>query len=460
MLLMISFTQLQQRASQRWLIGLDNQQLIELAAQRVQALTHLSANRTSPTVLLAASDPVDFLAGLIAACSLNCPLFLGNPHWVEAEWQPVLALAEPDVIWGAEKWRSAKVRRQGSRNPKPQPGWIMIPTGGSSGQIRFAIHTWETLTAAVRGFQAYFHVEQIHSCCVLPLYHVSGLMQFLRSFVTGGKLAVLPFKTFEQHLPDLPDLELHELHPSEFFLSLVPTQLQRLLHSPTVEKLAAFQTIFLGGAPAWASLLETARAYALRLAPTYGMTETAAQIVTLSPDDFLQGATGVGAVLPHARVQVCDSTGGAASIGEVGSIMVQSCSLMLGYFPDATQATEFQTDDVGFFDAVGNLHIVGRNSQKIITGGENVFPAEVEAAIRATGLVRDVSVVGMPDQTWGEAVTAIYVPSSPEVNISALQTAIAPQLSKYKHPKQWIVVDSLPRNVQGKINYDMLKQIL
>lgn len=446
---MSALTHLQQRASQPWLIGLDCQGLVELAALRVQELTQLQATLPLPTVLLAESDSINFLAGLIAACSLNCPVFLGNPHWAEAEWQQVLALAGPDVIWGEGKWADGQIGKWG--RSQAQPGWIMIPTGGSSGQMRFAVHTWETLTAAVHGFQKYFQVEQIHSCCVLPLYHVSGLMQFLRSFVTGGKLAVLPFKSFEQHL--------EQLHPSEFFLSLVPTQLQRLLHSPTVEKLSQFQTIFLGGAPAWPSLLETARVHRLRLALTYGMTETAAQIATLKPDDFLQGANSVGAVLPHATVQIYDS-GCTAQIGEVGSIVIQSSSLMLGYFPDATGATSFQTDDLGFWDTQGNLQIVGRNSQKIITGGENVFPAEVEAAIRSTGLVRDVSVVGMPDQTWGEAVTAVYVPSSPEVTISALQAAIAPRLSKFKHPKQWIIVDSLPRNVQGKINYNMIKQIL
>jgi O-succinylbenzoic acid--CoA ligase len=449
MLVMTPFSYLQHRAAHNWLVGLDSQRLVERAALRMQELSH--STQPPPTVLLAESNPVDFLAGLIAACSLHCPVFLGNPQWAEAEWQQVLALAEPDVIWSEGKWRNGEMGKWGEK-PRPQPGWIMIPTGGSSGQIRFAIHTWETLTAAVSGFQTYFQVEQIHSCCVLPLYHVSGLMQFLRSFVTGGKLAILPLKTFEQHL--------HQLHLEEFFLSLVPTQLQRLLQLPNIESLAQFQTIFLGGASAWDTLLETARSHRLRLAPTYGMTETAAQIATLKPNDFLQGATGVGAVLPHATVQICDSTGGVADIGEVGAIVVESSSLMLGYFPDATQPTAFQTDDLGFLDALGNLHIVGRNSQKIITGGENVFPAEVEAAIRSTGLVRDVSVVGMPDQTWGEAVTAIYVPRSPEVNILALQTAITPRLSKYKHPKQWIVVDSLPRNVQGKVNYEMLKQIL
>lgn len=119
----------------------------------------------------------------------------------------------------------------------------MIPTGGSSGKIRFAIHTWETLTAAVRGFQEFFAVEQINSCCVLPLYHVSGLMQFLRSFTTGGKLIVVPFKTLESLTSPFNFAE--QFAPANSFLSLVPTQLQRLLQRPAaVDWLTQFRIIF------------------------------------------------------------------------------------------------------------------------------------------------------------------------------------------------------------------------
>lgn len=310
-------------------------------------------------------------------------------------------------------------------------------------------------------------MEQIHAFCVLPLYHVSGLMQILRSLLTGGRLAILPFKQLEHSLTQsaidssilLQSISgLTQPFDSEpFFLSLVPTQLQRLLQNPVaVDWLQQFPTIFVGGAPAWPELLTIARQQQLPLAPTYGMTETAAQIATLKPHQFLQGATGCGQILPHARVEIKD----AASAADVGLITIQAKSLMLGYFPDATRPEQFWTDDLGYLDTQGILHVVGRNSQKIITGGENVFATEVEAAIRATGLVNDVCVVGMPDQTWGEVVTAVYVPSSAAVSQFELKAALAPRLSSFKHPKQWIAVDTLSRNAQGKINPEYLKQIL
>lgn len=460
MLVMIPLTHLQRRASKPWLVGLDSQQLVALTTQRLQELTHLQLVTPFPTVLLTEAEPANFLAGFIAACTLHCPIFLGNPDWADLEWQQALATAQPDLIWGAQPKPILALSPPSKCNiPPARPGWIMIPTGGSSGQIRFAIHTWQTLTAAVAGFQAYFQVEQVNTCCVLPLYHVSGLMQFLRSFVSGGKLILLPFKALESRLD--------EFEPADFFLSLVPTQLQRWLHPSTnlasIEKLAQFHTIFLGGAPAWTTLLTAARQQQIRLAPTYGMTETAAQVATLKPDQFLQGISGVGQPLPHAHLQIrapiMNPTEGEATL-QTGTIVIQSSSLMLGYFPDAVPLTEFETDDIGVWDRQGSLQVVGRNSQKIITGGENVFPAEIESAIRSTGWVSDVCVVGMPDQTWGEVVTAIYVPGSPKFSLTALQAAISPRLSKFKRPKQWIEVERLPRNRQGKVNYELLKQTL
>lgn len=479
------FTKLKQRASEPWLFGIDQATLVDLTEQRLNQLIPHTTQKL-PTVLLAETDPIRFLAGLIAACTANCPVFLGNPHWAEAEWQKVLELAQPDVIF-SDQATPLKLIQNSTLSPQPpscpEPGWLMIPTGGSSGQIRFAIHTWETLTAAVQGVQDFFGVDRIHACCVLPLYHVSGFMQFLRSFLTGGTLAVLPFRTLTTQLScaEIEEVQLKHGRKSStridqsipggqipidwegrgVFLSLVPTQLQRLLqNSMAIDWLQQFQTIFLGGAPAWTELLTLARSHQLPLAPTYGMTETAAQVVTLKPEQFLQGINNCGQVLPHVTLKIFDGAGLPLQAGQIGTIAVRAKSLMLGYFPNAGYPEEFLTDDLGYFDAQGMLQVVGRNSQKIITGGENVFPTEVEAAIRATGLVSDVCIVGMPDQTWGEAVIAFYVPDSPEVTISTLQAALVPQLSSFKHPKQWIAVESLLRNAQGKINLEYLKQTL
>jgi O-succinylbenzoic acid--CoA ligase len=412
-----------------------------------------------PIIFLAESNPLQFLAGAIAASAADCSLVLCQPNWTEAEWQQVVQHIQPDICWGTVPPLSCLPGSIPRPVAFPQP-LILVPTGGSSGHIRFAMHTWDTLMASVRGFQRYFDVAQINSFCVLPLHHVSGLMQVLRSFTSGGKLVVLPFKAIATG-------NCWDIDPTQFFLSLVPTQLQRLLNpaDPSLAPylslwLAHFQTILLGGAPAWDDLLAQARSHRLRLAPTYGMTETASQIATLKPSDFLQGKTGCGQVLPHAQVTIHGTTGESLDPYQPGRITIQAQSLALGYYPNLFESQVFQPDDLGFLDAQGYLHISGRQSDKIITGGENVFPVEVEAAIRATGLVADVCVIGVRDRHWGEAIAAIYVSAQAELDGSALDKALMHRVSRFKHPKHWIAVDSIPRNAQGKINREHLKTLV
>jgi len=493
-------TTLQQRSGDDWLVGYDSQEFFALAGQVLAELRSHPCPE-SLTILLAERDPLTFLAHFIAACAANCRIVLANPDWAQAEWRQVFELVQPDVIWGEEA--KAEGRRQKAEGKEaassqslaaasptplfPQPPvltpHILIPTGGTSGKIRFAVHTWETLMASVEGFREYFEVEPIHSFCVLPLYHVSGLMQFLRSFTTGGKLVVLPFKTLEAG-------DRSAINPEDFFLSLVPTQLHRLLngegrrqeaeHSnktslPTPDSrlptphssiawLARFHTVLLGSAPAWSALLDRARAHHIRLAPTYGMTETASQIATLKPDDFLNGQTNAGHVLPHAQITIRNSSGDILKADQIGNITIQAKSLAWGYFPPAPHSSlptprSFQPDDLGYFDANGYLHIVGRQSDKIITGGENVFPAEVEAAIRSTGLVQDVCVIGINDHHWGQAITAVYTPINADILPTSIQTALIDTLSKFKRPKHWLAVDCLPRNAQGKVNRPQVEAI-
>ena len=465
-------TYLKQRVGEDWLIGYDTNQFNYLTEQLFQ---QLSQQGTPPKILLAEQNPWRFLAAFLAAVAADCPVFLCNPNWVEQEWQQVFDIVQPDLIWGnlpevsnsqklnveQEEFRSSEVHEfRRIPNPRPQPSTlykqtIMIPTGGSSGKIRFAIHTWETLMASVRGFYHYFGEKPINSCCVLPLYHVSGLMQFLRSFTTGGQLMILPFKA-------LVAGEGRDIDPTTFFLSLVPTQLARLISLEELTTwLSRFQAVLLGGAPAWTKLLEQARHYNIPLALTYGMTETASQVVTLKPEAFRRGNNSCGQVLPHAQVSIRSATGERLGANQIGNISINADSLALGYYPELFPNPQyFQPDDLGFFDNQGFLNVVGRNSNKIITGGENVFPTEVEAAIRATQLIADVCVIGIPDLEWGQAVTAIYVSRTQAVSTALLEKALADKLSKYKRPKYWVSVKSLPRNSQGKVNYEQLQEIV
>jgi len=449
-------TYLEQRALEDWLIGYDSREFYQLSQQLFLDWSQQRNRGTPLKILLAEQDPIRFLASFVAACAANCEIFLCNPNWVEQEWNQVFDLVQPDLILGQQlnlprQGRQGGIAPTEGRHGGATPTRIMIPTGGTSGKIRFAIHTWDTLIASVRGFQQYFGHKEINSFCVLPLYHVSGLMQFLRSFTTGGKLMILPFKAVVEGAENID--------PTKFFISLVPTQLAGLLTPNSAAWLSRFQTVLLGGAPAWAELLKQARSYNIPLALTYGMTETASQIVTLKPEDFLRGNNSSGQVLPHAKVTIRSSTGERLGANNTGIITIKSESLMLGYYPELLANQPYlQPDDLGFLDDKGYLTIIGRNSNKIITGGENVFPAEVEAAIQATQLVSDVCVTGIPDSKWGQVVTAVYVPRTEAVSTELLQAVLENKLSKYKQPKYWIQVESLSRNSQGKVNYEKLQK--
>lgn len=398
-------------------------------------------------VLILESEPSLFLAALTASLQARCLNILGNVKWSEGETQQILDSVKPNFIIHNYSLKKLENNENLIIHDKP---FILIPTGGSSGKIRLVMHSWETLTASVQGFQQYFQVMQINSFCLLPLYHVSGLMQFIRCFMTGGKLMIQP---------DLDWQKWREMDVSKFFISLVPTQLQRFLNQPDwCEFLARFQAVLLGGAPAWDELLKEAEAKKIPLALTYGMTETASQIATLKPDDFRQGNRSVGKVLPHGKVEILDPEGEVLGMNQMGQIAISAQSLALGYYPEFFDPNQpFLTDDLGYLDTQGYLYIVGRKSQKIITGGENVYPAEVEAAIRKSGLVEDVVVLGLPDGEWGEVVTALYVPVGGGVSGERLKQAVLPLLSRYKVPKHWLGVPKLPRNAQGKLNYAAIK---
>ncbi len=425
------YTLCDRRLQAGWLVSHDGNLAIARATQKLAQL-----RQSLPDfIAIATLDPIEFISDLMAGARLGLPIFVCNPRWGTAEWERVATF-------------TAQVSAQHHHR-------LMIPTGGSSGAIQFAIHSWETLSASVWGFQEFYELDRINAVCTLPLYHVSGLMQLWRSLLTDGKLFIIDF----HQLTDPTNRLLYSIDLAQYFISLVPTQLSKLL-DVDIQWLSRFQTILLGGAPPSLELLNRARLAYLPLALTYGMTETASQVTSLKPVEFLAGNCSCGRVLPHAKIDLIPS-----SEDGLTSLRIEAKSLMLGYFPNLDLLTYFEPDDLGTFSNQrvgierqdGYLTILGRSSDKIITGGENVFPIEVMAAIMATGLVADVWVIGVRDRYWGQAVTAIYVPQDPLVTVASLADAIGGKISNYKLPKRWICVDRIPRNSVDKVSLQALR---
>jgi len=318
-------------------------------------------------------------------------------------------------------------------------GWLRVATGGTSAEPRWARHDERTLTAAVQGFCAHFSLKRVNAVDVLPAYHVSGLMARVRCAETGGRHLAWSWKQIEAG--ERPELDTAQ---GDWVLSLVPTQLQRLLISPdAVAWLRGFKVIFVGGGPVWPELADAGALAELRLSLSYGMTETAAMVAALRPEEFLAGARSCGGALPHARIAL-DADGRIGIAGE---------SVFRGYDSNLITDEIFWTEDLGRWDRHGHLEVLGRRDAVIITGGKKVQPQEVEAALRASGEFSDVVVIGVPDSEWGEIVVACYPPSERAPNLAH---AVAGLHGAMK-PKRFLMVADWPRSPIGKINRAQLK---
>ncbi len=374
-------------------------------------------------VIVEERDPARFMGIFAAATAGGGTVFLADPGWGAAERSQFAGLT-----------KSNPEARDGETAART--GWLCLPTGGSSGRMRLARHDQDTIEAAVQGCARHFGVSRLNAVGVLPLHHVSGLMPWMRCALTGGRYQPWSW-------PDLEEGRRPEIGPGDWFLSLVPTQLQRLLDRGGSEDwLRRFRAVFVGGGPAWPELLERAREARLPLSPGYGMTETAAMVATLLPEEFLAGREGCGRCLPHAQV----------ILEPDGLISIDSASLFRGYHPLRRADGPWITDDRGRWDEHGGLHVLGRRDAIIITGGEKVEPGEVEAALRATGQFGDVAVVGVPDPTWGEAVVACHPAGTTVPDLALAERLLAERLAPHKRPKHYVRLEAWPRNAQGKLN--------
>lgn len=344
-----------------------------------------------------------------------------------------------DPAWRPEQRQRVRALlvRLHRTQPRPRRGWLCLPTGGTGGVVKFARHDERTLGAAVEGFCAHFDLRRVNAVGVLPPHHVSGLMARVRCAATGGAYLDWNWKDLEAGSRPV-------LKGGPWVISLVPTQLQRLLRSrAAVAWLRRFEVVFLGGGPVWAELADQAAKARLRISLSYGLTETAAMVAALRPREFAAGERSCGRVLPHARLR----------IGRGGVVRISGRSLFRGYAGDRRGAAEFATGDLGSIDAAGRLDVLGRRDAVIITGGKKVHPAVVEAALRATGYFPDVAVIGLPDAEWGEVVVACY----PAGRGGKLKLPALPGLPAYQRPKRLIAIKPWPRNAQGKLDRAKLK---
>ena len=344
-----------------------------------------------------------------------------------AEIGALIHRARPTVVLSPDGWE-----RRDDGIPAEIGVALVVHTSGTAGEPRLVQFDRAAIDAAVAAsalaLEATPHDRWL---CCLPLAHVGGLLVLLRGVLLGAPVVVHPH--FEPSaIAAEPDLAL---------TSVVPTMLVRLLDADV--DLARFRAILVGGARLPLDLRERAEAAGARIVETYGLTESCGGVVY------------EGLPLPGVEMRIDDE----------GGIELRGPTLMLGYRFDAEGTTgAFTPDgwlrpgDAGEIDAEGRLHVIGRVDALINTGGEKVWPEEVEAILREHPKIAEVAVGGRPDPEWGQRVVAWVVaidPADPP-GLRDLRGFVARVLPRHKAPRELVLVEALPRTGSGKLRRSAL----
>jgi len=336
----------------------------------------------------------------------------------------------------------------------------IVYTSGTTGSpkgatLTYGNHWWSATASALNlGLR-----DDDRWLAALPLFHVGGLSILMRGAIYG-----IPVLLHERFDPAAVNRAIDEEHVT--IVSVVATMLQRMLDERGARPYPPhLRCLLLGGGPAPLPLLERCAALGAPVVQTYGMTETASQAVTLAPADALRKLGSAGKPLLPLELRVVAEDREAAP-GEVGEIQLRGPMVTPGYRgqPAATAAALadgwLRTGDLGYLDSEGYLYVVDRRTDLIISGGENVYPAEVEAALMAHPHVREAGVVGLPDLEWGQVPVAFVVPApgaGPGL-VAELAAFARGRLASYKAPHHVTLVDELPRTAAGKLRRNRLRE--
>ncbi|MFI4929272.1 MAG: malonyl-CoA synthase [Burkholderiales bacterium] len=416
-----------------------------------------------------------------------------NNAYQQAEIEYFIGDAEPAVVVCAPKdftWISRLAFRRGTRNVftlgddrsgslLERAAWMsdahapavsraddlaaILYTSGTTGRSKGAMLTHGNLVSNAQVLKDYWGWRAgdvlIHA---LPIFHVHGLFVASHGALLNGSKMIW-FSRFD------PKATIARFADATVFMG-VPTLYTRLLAEPqlTREACAHMRLFVSGSAPLQ---VETFDAWALRTGQTilerYGMSETV--MLTSNPYRDHEGERRrgtVGFALPGVQVRERDAAAAPCPAGEIGGIEIKGPNVFAGYWrmPEKTQEEFtadgwFKTGDVGKIDERGYVTIVGRSKDLVITGGYNVYPAEVEGFINELPGVAESAVVGLPHPDFGEGVVAVVVPKpGSQLDGAAIVGALKGRIANFKVPKQVFVVNELPRNTMGKVQKNLLRQ--
>ena len=338
----------------------------------------------------------------------------------------------------------------------------IIYTSGTTGNpkgvlLSYGNHWWNAVSSSLN---LGLHMDDCW-LCVTPLFHVSGLSILMKSVFYG-----MPIYLVEKFDPAKVNMAIENYHVTH--ISVVSQMLVRLV-ADLGERVypKSFRCALLGGGPAPKPLLEICKEKGIPVYQSYGMTETSSQIATLSTEYMLSKLGSAGKSLFPAQLRI-EKDGKEQSANEAGEIVVKGPVVTKGYWKNE-EATEksivnawLYTGDIGYLDEDGFLYVLDRRNDLIISGGENIYPAEIEAVILSHSAIEEAGVVGQSDEKWGQVPIAFVKTWDGEmVTKEEILSLCKERLAKYKVPVDVIFVeDGLPRNASNKLMRKELRKLL
>ncbi len=417
---------------------------------------------------------------LLRCGAIQLPL---NPDYADAEVDVLLADADPVLVIRSPghsppsgPWRSVTMDAHGAGSLRelPSEGSVVLPsvaaddgaallyTSGTTGRPKGALLSHGNLAANAQTLVEAWHFSPsdvlLH---MLPLFHTHGLFVATHCVLTSGASMVL--------LPAFDVDEVFTALPSCSVVMGVPTHYSRLLSDERLDSLVcdSVRLFVSGSAPMTRAMhAEFTSRTGAQILERYGMTETS--MLASNPLVGPRRPGSVGPPLPGVSIRTVDESDQSVGAGQVGDVQVRGPNVFAGYWrrPDLAEESFtadgwFRTGDLGRFDDDGYLELVGRSKDLVITGGLNVYPTDVERVLDLLPGVAESAVVGLPDADFGERVVAVVVASDgTQLEPEALRAAARSQLAGYKVPKEIVVMESLPRNIMGKIEKALLRNQL
>ncbi|MFD0916080.1 class I adenylate-forming enzyme family protein [Pseudahrensia aquimaris] len=424
----------------------------------------------------------DHMIRLVLACAEIGAMFAPlNSRLALAEYRYLIKDAEPSVLFHDDAFaetaaqldlRHLQVEALDTLSPvsdfeaagESGDALLLVYTSGTTGKPKGVVLTQMSVWATVENGQALYSFQSGQTVLItLPLFHVGGLCILLLPALAHGA-------TIELHRRFDPSAALTSLDGGDITTTiLVPAQMAAMMTLPEwpSAEFDGLKYIVVGSSVIPLEQIQAWHARGIPVSQIYGATETGPSAIGLRLEDCCDHEGSAGTALPLCQIEVRDAAGKSLGTDEAGDIWVRGPNVMQGYWrqPEETDKVLvdgwYNTGDIGRRDKEGFYWIIDRSKDVIISGGENIYPAEVEAASLEHEAIAAVAVVGRPDARWGETpVAVIETKAGQSLTEETFLAFLQERIARYKQPKSVVFMDALPRNVMGKVEKSVLRQMV